>query len=157
MNINDFLKPEELFRIRNTGSLAESKTSGELKFLIVEKSMTLLDRIKRTSPEAAVEKRAIREFNQMGITDTEGDTGVLVMLSLQEKKVSIKADRAINEKVKPGTWDAFKDIIIQGVQQGKVCEGICKAVEQIGELLAKHFPIRPGDVNEISDEVVIKK
>lgn len=156
MKSNKFLTLEEQALIENAVHSAEKKTSGELKVLVVNKSVMFSDRLRRISPKDAVEKRAIQEFYRMGLTETKDSTGILIMLSLKEKRVSVKADRAINEKVEPGTWDTTAEIIIKGIKAGQACKGICEAVEQVGNLLSEHFPIKPGDVNELPDDIEFK-
>ena len=156
MGLNNFLTLEEKAQIENAVQVAEKKTSGELKVLVVKKSRTFFDKLLRINPKDAVEKRAIKEFLEMGITETKDKTGVLIMLSLEEQRVSIKADKAINEKVEPETWDIAAETITEGIKDGQTCKGICSAVEQIGNLLAEHFPVKPDDVNELSDNVHFK-
>jgi uncharacterized membrane protein len=41
-------------------------------------------------------------------------------------------------------------------KKGNFCKGILNAVEQAGKILSSHFPIQPGDVNELSNEVRLK-
>jgi uncharacterized membrane protein len=36
------------------------------------------------------------------------------------------------------------------------CEGIIFALEEIGKILIKEFPIRDSDVNELPNEIVIR-
>jgi putative membrane protein len=107
----------------------------------------------RKAKDRAVWKRARREFARLGIGKTSGSTGVLVMLSLWEHEAVALADRAINEKVPPDTWSREVGILLAGVKAGKPGEGIAAAVTEIGALLAKHFPRRDDDVNELPDAV----
>ncbi len=99
----------------------------------------------------AVRRRAEREFVRLGIAQTRERTGVLVMLSLRERRVQILADRAINEKVPPGTWNDGVAEIVDAIRKKRPADGICEAVRRIGEHLAAHFPRRPDDVNELPD------
>ena len=39
--------------------------------------------------------------------------------------------------------------------KGKFAEGLIWGVEEVGKILAKHFPIKPDDTNEISNRVVL--
>ena len=107
----------------------------------------------REAKDRAVWARAKREFARLGIGKTSGSTGVLVMLSLWEHEAVVLADKAINEKVPPDTWSREVGILLDGVKSGKPGEGIAAAVAEIGSLLAKHFPRRDDDVNELPDAV----
>ena len=41
------------------------------------------------------------------------------------------------------------------MKSGRAAEGLVQAIRKSGELLAGHFPIQPGDVNELSNELVL--
>jgi len=43
------------------------------------------------------------------------------------------------------------------VKGGRPGEGIAAAVKEIGALLARHFPRRDDDVNELPDDVETRK
>lgn len=107
----------------------------------------------REAKDRGVWARARREFARLGIGKTSGSTGALVMLSLWEHEAVVLADKAINEKVPPDTWSREVGILLDGVKAGKPGEGIAAAVAEIGALLAKHFPRRDDDVNELPDAV----
>jgi putative membrane protein len=107
----------------------------------------------RAAKDRATWDRAKREFERLGIAKTEGATGVLVMISLRERLAVVLADKAINSKVAPDTWSREVKILLDGVKAGRPGEGIAAAVAEIGALLAKHFPRREGDINELPDDV----
>jgi putative membrane protein len=75
------------------------------------------------------------------------------MISLRERLAVVLADKAINDKVAPDTWSREVKILLDGVKAGRPGEGIAAAVAEIGALLAKHFPRREGDINELPDDV----
>jgi len=39
--------------------------------------------------------------------------------------------------------------------KGVFAKGILYAVEEVGKILTLHFPVKPDDVNEIPDRVVL--
>ena len=106
--------------------------------------------------DRATWERARLEFARLGIAKTEGSTGVLVMISLYERGAVVLADKAINDKVAPDTWAREVKILLDGVKAGRAGEGIATAVSEIGALLAKHFPRRDDDRNELPDDVVVR-
>lgn len=110
----------------------------------------------RASMDRAAWARAKREFARLGIGQTAGATGVLVMFSLYEHEAVVLADKAINEKVPPDTWSREVKILLDGVKAGRPADGIAAAVTEVGALLAKHFPRRDDDKNELSDDVVLR-
>lgn len=149
-NLDIFLSQEDRTAIKNAVHEAESTTSGEIVVLVVERSKKLFSFL---SAEQAVEKRAEKEFLALGIQQTEDRTGVLIMLSLRERRAVVKADKSINDKVPAGTWEKVVDLAVAGIQQGKAGEGISDAVLETGRILTQHFPIKPGDKNELADDV----
>ncbi|MFC1889914.1 TPM domain-containing protein [Thermodesulfobacteriota bacterium] len=104
-----------------------------------------------------IRDRASRAFYEHGLNRTREETGVLIMISLLEHRVQVLADRGINEKVEPGTWDEIVSMIIRGIKEGKTCDAFCRAIEQCGDLLSEHFPIRPDDINELDNRLITEQ
>lgn len=102
-----------------------------------------------------VEFRAQRAFYEQGLHKTREATGILILLSLLERRVQILADRTINDLVSPGTWDALVRDLVSGIQAGRETQTLCRVIAQCGDLLAEHFPANEGDnPNELSDDLV---
>lgn len=104
-----------------------------------------------------VHESAFREFYARGLYKTRESNGIVIYLSCLERRVVVLGDKGIHEKMGNPHWDDVKNKIVQGIKQGKAREGICAAVESCGKALAEHFPHRPDDVNELSDEVIDRK
>ncbi len=104
--------------------------------------------------EKAVRHRAIRAFHEKGLTRTKEHTGVLFFISLLERKVWILADRGIHERIGQDTLNKFAAEVSKGIAQGRACDALCDAIKEAGELLATHFPIRPGDIDELSNGLI---
>ena len=101
-----------------------------------------------------VEEAALTGFFKEGLYRTREETGVLVFISVFEHKVWILADRGINEKINPGQWDDIVNIIVDGIKRKQPAESICQAVQKIGDLLKKHFPVGPDDTDELQNLIV---
>jgi putative membrane protein len=43
--------------------------------------------------------------------------------------------------------------IAVGIKQGQACNALCRQIEAVGVILARHFPIKPDDTNELSNQV----
>ena len=106
--------------------------------------------------EETVRERAVRAFYEKGLYKTRKNTGVLFFLSLLEHKVWVLADRGIYEKIDQKTLNRFAKNVSQGVRDGRACDSLCQAIKEAGELLAIHFPITPGDTDELSNEVMVE-
>lgn len=101
-----------------------------------------------------VRLRAVRAFYEKGLYKTKKNTGVLFFLSLLEKKVWVLADKGIYEKIDQETLNKFARIVSQGIKDGRACDALCEAIKEAGELLSRYFPITPGDIDELPDEVM---
>jgi putative membrane protein len=102
-----------------------------------------------------VRHRAERAFYEHGLHKTKEGTGILIMVSLLERQVQVLADRAINELVPEGTWQGVVQTIIRGIKEDRAVEGLCRAIMDCGELLARHFPVAGGpNPDELPDDLI---
>ena len=92
----------------------------------------------------------------MGVDKTRDNTGILIFFLLDERQFYILADKGINEKVEPKTWDSIKNEMQKMFLKGNFSKGIIHGVEEVGKILSTHFPIKPDDTNELSNRVVIE-
>ncbi len=100
-----------------------------------------------------VNRRALLFFGESGLFDTKDRTGVLIFISLREKRVELIADKGINSKVEKNIWTDVVDNLIASLKEDKMVDGLVEAVIACGDRLVEHFPIEPDDVNELSDDV----
>jgi putative membrane protein len=104
--------------------------------------------------EEAVRRRAVQAFYEKGLYKTKFHTGVLIFLSLLERKVWVLADKGIYEKVTQETLNRFARQVSLGIKEERAGESLCQAIEELGGLLAEHFPNTPGLLDELPDEVI---
>jgi uncharacterized membrane protein len=52
------------------------------------------------------------------------------------------------------TLNRYARDISRGVKEGRACAALSQAIEEIEVLLIKHFPITPGDTNELPDRAM---
>jgi putative membrane protein len=102
-----------------------------------------------------VEEGALGAFFRRGINDTIDHTGILLYISLFEHKVRVVADKGISEKVDQEVWQAIVDIIISGIHEKRQGTAVAAAVDRCGQILARHFPVKPGDRNELADTIIM--
>lgn len=101
-----------------------------------------------------VNRRAVALFRVGAEKKTRGRTGVLLYLSLLEHRAEIVADEAIHSQVEPEVWGEAMAVLIEQVKAGRPGEGMAKAVEKIGAVLASCLPRRIGDTNELPDRLI---
>jgi len=85
---------------------------------------------------------------------TVGRTGVLIYLSMGERRAEIIGDEAITAVTTPETWGEAMVALITDVKAGRPADGIAAAVGIVGKVLAEHFPKTGDDVNEIPDKLI---
>ena len=98
--------------------------------------------------------RAIDLFKVGAERRTHGRTGILIYLSMLERRAEIVADEAIVSKVTPDTWGEAMAAMLVEIKQGRVADGMIAAVERVGTVLAEHFPRAEDDVNELPDRLI---
>lgn len=104
--------------------------------------------------DAEVGEAAVTHFFNHGLYRTRDKTGVLVLISVFERRVRVLADEGINAKVPEGQWDNIVKRITDGIKQKHAPDAICAAVEKIGELLKTHFPVKPDDIDELENIII---
>ncbi len=146
--IYNYFSDDDFLRVSNKIKESEKTTSGEIRVAIKDHKH-LLDYRK------SIRHLAEKEFYKLNMHATRDKTGILLFLLLKEKQFYILADQGIHEKVGDETWHKIRDEIQHKFKEGHFSEGILWGIEHVGQVLTKHFPIKPDDVNEISNEVVI--
>jgi putative membrane protein len=97
---------------------------------------------------------AVRQFLAHNIHLTGERTGVLLFLSMEERYAEVIADSGINERVGQEDWDRIVGLLVSHAGKDRLAEGFCEAVEEVGALLALHFPPAPDNRNELDDHLV---
>ena len=106
----------------------------------------------------SVMRRAQLEFHRAGLRATTGHTGVLIFVSMLERKAIVLADTSVSQKF---TDDAWKDVLsklLSRVKHGDFSGGMIEAVGHLGGLLESQFPAVAGDANpnELPNTLIIK-
>jgi len=104
-----------------------------------------------------VESRAMLEFYQSNIQRTSGATGVLVFVSLLERQAVVLADEAINDQVPKDTWTEVCLRLVTGIKAGRLGPAIAEAVVASSAIMTPLFPIRPDDVDELENQLILKE
>ncbi|MFM2302204.1 MAG: hypothetical protein RLZZ84_1940 [Pseudomonadota bacterium] len=103
---------------------------------------------------ARVRARAVTCFKIGAEARTHGHTGILIYLSLAERRAEIVADAAIAERVAPEVWGDAMAAMLAQLRQGQTANGLIAAVDRVGAVLAQHFPRAADDRNELPDRLI---
>ena len=139
-----------LKRIEQAIRASEKTHDGELRFA-VEASLELSPLLK----EVTSRQRARQLFAQLDVWDTAHNSGVLIYVQLVDRRIEIVADRGINAKVQQAAWDAICRRMEDVFRAGRFEQGALQGIEEITALLAKHFPPRGANPNELPDRPVV--
>jgi putative membrane protein len=101
-----------------------------------------------------VHRRAVELFRAGCESKTRGRTGVLLYLSLAERRAEIVADKAIADQVAPEVWGEAMAALIDEVKAKRPGHGMALAVGKIGEVLAPILPPTLDNPNELPDRLL---
>lgn len=127
---------------------SETQHSGEVRFAVEP----ALETAALLAGQSARE-RAIEVFSLLRLWDTEQRNGVLIYLLLAERDIEIVADRGLNA-VKAEEWEAICRRMEAALRRGEFETGVLEGLQAVSGVLARHFPPRPRDRNELPDRPV---
>jgi uncharacterized membrane protein len=131
--------PQTLAAIEAAISATERTHSGEIRFAI-EAALDPAQVWRGLSPRA----RALEIFAALGVWDTDANNGILIYVLLADRDVEIVADRAYNGRVDPREWAAVCTAMEARFRAGEHEAGAILGIQQVGEVVARHFPNEPG-------------
>ena len=100
--------------------------------------------------------RARQLFAELGVWDTELNSGVLLYLNLCERKVEIVIDRGIKTATTQQVWDEVCAHIVQGLAQQQYRQAVITGVQEIDEILDVFYDRQLIDrQNELSNAPII--
>ena len=92
----------------------------------------------------AVRTHAAALFHDRGVANTSGETGVLLFVSLLERRIEVVADRGILQKVVANDWNAA--LAELHVERKLDPDAVVAAIQRVGAILQRDLPA--GAVNE---------
>lgn len=137
----------EMRRISGTIAEIEKTTAGEIRVSIHrrrrwrERKLSLFD-------------IAVREFHRLGMSRTKDHIGVLLFICIKDRAFQIIADEGIHKRVDQQYWNQLATNLSEHFRGDKFCDGICEIVRELQKTLTKEFPIKRGDKNELSNDVI---
>jgi uncharacterized membrane protein len=143
MRTREFLSKLEHDRIIQAIGEAESKTSGEIRVLIQRGKL-------KSDPLVAAQ----RKFHRLGMHKTRERNAVLIFVAPRVHKFAIVGDDAIHEKCGDEFWQRVVERMRTHFQNDKFSDALIEAVEEVGSVLARHFPHTVRDTNELPDDVI---
>lgn len=102
--------------------------------------------------DRVVHERAVRAFLDEEVFDTRDRTGIVILVSLLERRIEVLGDAGINAAVDREEWADVVGIIREGLKAGRLADALVEGIARCGELLsAKGVERRSDDRNELTD------
>ncbi len=99
-----------------------------------------------------VAARADRAFLDQEVFATRDRTGILVFLSLFERRVVVRADGGIARKVAEAEWESVVAGIVAGIREGRPGEALARGIRSCGGILERGgVDRRADDRDELPD------
>ena len=99
-----------------------------------------------------VRETAAALFHEKGVRLTHARTGLLVHVSLLERRAEVVADLGVLEAVDEIAWQAEVERVQAVVAEGGDARALAAAIEALGDVLEPGLPRGADDVNELPDE-----
>lgn len=130
---------------------AEARTSAEIRVHLERR----VPRRRWRTPSDALE-RARQVFAGLGMHRTRERNGVLIYLAVEDRRLAIVGDEGIHARVGEAYWARVRDLMVEKLRDRQPREAILAAIDEIARALGEHFPRRPDDRDELSDEVSVE-
>jgi uncharacterized membrane protein len=143
MRTKEFLSKLEHDHIVQAIRDAESKTSGEIRIFIQRGRF-------ETDPVTVAQKK----FQRLGMYKTRERNAVLVFVAPRAHKFAVVGDQGIHEKCGEQFWQHVVDGMRVHFQNEKFSHALTEAINEVGKVLATHFPRTSANANELPDEIV---
>ena len=141
MKNKDFISRLDDARILEAISAAEQRSSGEIRIFISG----------RRVPDALAAAQV--QFARLGMQKTRERNGVLLYFAPVSQQFAIVGDAGVHEKCGDTFWQAIADDMTRLLKNGQFSDAAIEAISRVGDLLARHFPRRPEDQNELPNRV----
>ena len=139
--VRALLSDDDLAAITRAVAEAEGHTSAEVR--------VHLDH----SCEGDALQQAIKVFERLGMHSTAARNGVLVYISVTDRKLAVIGDKGIHERVGEAYWQGLVAAVRERMSQQQPRDCLVFALAEVGRELGRHFPRRPDDKNELPNQV----
>jgi uncharacterized membrane protein len=129
MRSKEFLSKLEHDRIVHAIREGESKTSGEIRVYVQRGKLN-------ADPLIVAQKK----FQRLKMHKAQQRNAVLIFVAPREHKFAVVGDRAIHEKCGDEFWQRIVEGMRTHFQNEKFSHALVKTIQEIGKLLAAHFP-----------------
>lgn len=112
--------------------------------------------ITKKEMEFETRQRAYEAFFEHGIHLTKRNNGVLIFISLLERKIRIVTDKAVRDKVEQKIWDEIISEFANKVQKESLAEALKQTIEATANVLEYYFPGQGDRPSELKNDLIIE-
>ena len=102
-----------------------------------------------------VHEAALRQFTARGMSNTTEANGVLIFVSVLDRRVEVLADSGVHAAVPAGTWDKAVAKIRDAMRANHPAEGLVAAVALCGEALVPAFPAGEHNPDQLPNGAIL--
>lgn len=143
MRTRDFIDTLDNERIVAAIQQAELLSSGEIR-VHIERGALAGDPL----------EAATRKFQQTGMHKTRQRNAVLLFVAPRAQKFAIVGDEGVHQKCGEEFWGRITDTMRDHFRNARYTDALVDAINEVGRILAEHFPRQPDDTNELPDSVI---
>ncbi|HLU46581.1 MAG TPA: hypothetical protein VK116_00805 [Planctomycetota bacterium] len=99
--------------------------------------------------------RAKTVFFDRRVHRTTRGTGILLYVSLFERRVAVLADDAVAETMSERALGEVRDEVLAGLRRRDLAAGLAQGIDRLARLLEGLFPSEAGRTDEVPSEVVV--
>lgn len=143
MRTKEFLSRLDHERIVAAISAAEKTTSGEIRVFV-----------QRGEIKGDALPLAERKFQALGMQKTAERNAILIFVAPRAQKFAVVGDEGVHAKCGTEFWQGLVDAMRDHFKRDAFTEALVHGVDSAGQLLARYFPRRSDDRDELSNDVV---
>lgn len=142
MRTKEFISKLDHDRIVQAIREAEAKTSGEVRVYV-----------QRGKLKGEVLPVAQDRFQKLGMQKTRERNAVLIFVAPRVHKFAVVGDEGIHRHCGNELWERVAAQMREHFRSERFSDAIVDAINELTDVLAKNFPRKPGDINELPDRV----
>jgi uncharacterized membrane protein len=143
MRTREFLGQLDHNRIVGAIREAEAKTSGQIRVYVQRGEL---------AGDPVIE--AQEQFHKLGMQATKERNGVLIFVLPRARKFAVLGDEGVHQKCGDEFWQQLVERMRAHFQNENFTDAMMEAIEEVGKLLARHFPKTFAPRNELPDEII---
>jgi uncharacterized membrane protein len=143
MRTREFLNQLDHNRIVGAIKEAETKTSGQIRVWLQRGELA-------GDPVIAAQE----QFHKLGMQATKERNGVLILVLPRARKFAVIGDEGVHQKCGDKFWQQLAERMRAHFQNENFTDALVEAIEEAGNLLARHFPKTSAPRNELPDEII---